>query len=42
LNTQLEQDASASENNKEASDGAAKNEKSRVENEIKGEDAAPR
>nr|ACN41018.1 unknown [Picea sitchensis] len=42
LNTQPEQDASASENNKEASDGAAENEKSGDENEIEGEDAAPR
>ena len=42
LNTQLEQDASASENNKEASAGAVENEKSGDENEIEGEDAAPR
>jgi hypothetical protein len=41
LNTQPEQDASASENNKEVSNGAAENEKSGDENEIEGEDAAP-
>jgi len=50
LKSQPEQDASASENNKEDSDIAAENEKSDAaekeksgdENEIEGEDAAPR
>jgi len=46
LKSQPDQDASASENNKEgsdgAADGAAEKEKSGDENEIEGEDAAPR